>query len=113
MDNLLSLVMQAHSPERNHHRQYQVRVGKDLFDQWTARITYGRVGTRGKECCFVSREPNELIRIIRQKLLARLSAPRRIGCSYVVTAIEECAEAPMTTWIPDLVLEVDRRLKSI
>lgn len=105
MDNLLSLVMEAHSPERNHHRQYQVRIGKDLFDHWTARFTYGRVGSRGTECCYDSHDPNQLMRIVHQKLLRRMSAPKRIGCPYLVTSASETEIAKLQNWIPELILK--------
>lgn len=31
MDNLLYLCFEAHNPARNHHRRYEVRLGRDLF----------------------------------------------------------------------------------
>ena len=32
MDNLLNIVLEAHNVERNHHRQYEITLGKDLLD---------------------------------------------------------------------------------
>ena len=42
MDNLLSLSFEAHHEEKNHHRRYEVVIGRDLLDAWTVAIRYGR-----------------------------------------------------------------------
>ncbi len=36
MDNLLTLAFEAHHPERNHHRRYEVSVGRDLLEDCEA-----------------------------------------------------------------------------
>lgn len=38
MDNLLTVAFEAHHAERNHHRRYEVRIGRDLLDDWTVAI---------------------------------------------------------------------------
>ena len=32
MDNLLTIAFETHHAELNHHRQYQIRVGRDVVD---------------------------------------------------------------------------------
>ena len=49
MDNLLTLALEAHNAEKNHHRRYQVTLGRDLLDHWTVAIRYGRTGQAGRE----------------------------------------------------------------
>jgi len=48
MDNLLSVRLEAHRPDRNHHRFYELRIGRDFFGQWTLTICYGRIGQAGR-----------------------------------------------------------------
>ena len=49
MDNLLTVAFEAHNAEKNHHRRYQVTLGRDLLDDWTVAIRYGRTGQGGRE----------------------------------------------------------------
>ena len=44
MDNLLTVAFEAHHAEKNHHRRYEVTVGRDLLDDWTVAVRYGRIG---------------------------------------------------------------------
>jgi hypothetical protein len=82
MDNLLTLALEAHNAEKNHHRRYQVTLGRDLLDHWTVAIRYGRTGQAGRELRYAAAEAGELRPIIRDRLVRRLSAPKRIGCPY-------------------------------
>ena len=51
MENLLSLTLEAHNAGQNHHRHYVVMVGRDLLDDWTVSIRYGRTGQHGAVSC--------------------------------------------------------------
>ena len=101
MDNLLTLAFEAHHGERNHHRRYEVRIGRDLFDDWTVAIRYGRVGQGGQERRYGSPEPDALRKVIRDRLRRRLSAPRRIGCPYRLTLISEAPGFDAASWLPE------------
>jgi predicted DNA-binding WGR domain protein len=57
MDNLLTVAFEAHNPELNHHRRYQVTLDRDLLDAWTLSISYGRTGQGGQEKRFARGEP--------------------------------------------------------
>jgi hypothetical protein len=46
MDNLMTVVFEAYNTELNHHRRYQITVGRDVLDDWTVSICYGRSGQR-------------------------------------------------------------------
>lgn len=100
MDNLLSVTFEAHNVERNHHRRYEIRVGRDLFGDWTVALTYGRTGQGGQEVRHTAADPEQIQRIIRQSLRRRLSAPRRLGCGYSVTAVASSAEIDVGFWFP-------------
>ena len=104
MDNLMNLALEAHSDEHNHHRRYEMVVGKDLLDDWTLSIRYGRVGHGGQEIRFASRDAGELQRIIRDRLKRRLSAPKRIGCSYQLVAFQSVADIQPHAWLPSDVM---------
>ena len=49
MDNLLTVTFEAHHAEKNHHRRYSLRIGRDLLDDWTLTISHGRTGQAGRE----------------------------------------------------------------
>ena len=57
MDNLLTVALEAHNAEKNHHRRYQVTLGRDLLDHWTVAIRYGRTGQAGRELRYAAAEP--------------------------------------------------------
>jgi len=100
MDNLLTLAFEAHHGERNHHRRYEVRIGRDLFDDWTVAISYGRVGQGGQERRYGSAQAETLRAIVRERLRRRLSAPSRIGCRYRLTAFQQASEFDAAFWLP-------------
>jgi predicted DNA-binding WGR domain protein len=104
MENLLSLTLVAHNPERNHHRHYAVTIGRDLLDDWTVSIRYGRIGQRGRELRFADAEPAAMIAVIRERLRRRLSAPRRIGCPYRVAEFAAAPGFDADLWLPGEVM---------
>jgi hypothetical protein len=68
MDNLLTIVFEAHNAEKNHHRRYQVTVGRDLLKDWTVAICYGRTGQGGRELRYAASEAEEMRAVIRDRL---------------------------------------------
>ncbi len=100
MDNLLTITFEAHHAEKNHHRRYEVLVGRDLFDDFTVAIRYGRIGKGGRERRYSSPQPTELRAVIRLHLRRRLSAPQRIGCPYRLTAFSTAAGCNAADWLP-------------
>ena len=100
MENLLTLVLEAHNPERNHHRRYEISVGRDLLAAWTVAFTYGRTGQAGQQRRYSSCDPTELQPVIRAHLLRRLSAPRRLGCAYRLVRCESAAGVDTGHWLP-------------
>ena len=100
MDNLLTMTLEAHHSENNHHRRYEITVGRDLFNDFTVAIRYGRVGQRGQERRYSSPQPAALRTIIRQHLRRRLSAPKRIGCRYRLAAFSTANGFNAADWLP-------------
>jgi|SRR5208337_1067257 len=100
MDNLLTVAFEAHHAEKNHHRHYQVTVGRDLLDAWTVAIRYGRSGQGGRELRYASPQPEEMQAVIRDRLRRRLSAPKRIGCAYRLTAFSAAPGFNASAWLP-------------
>ena len=100
MDNLMTLALEAHSDEGNHHRRYEIVLGCDLLDEWTVSIRYGRVGRVGQEQRYASKDESEIRAIIREKLRRRLSAPKRIGCPYGLVKVSSASETKTDAWLP-------------
>lgn len=100
MDNLLSVVFEAHHPKKNHHRRYELVIGRDLLNEWTVAIRYGRAGLRGQEQRFASPQSDAMRAVVRDRLRRRLSAPRRIGCSYHLTAYSAAPGFDGSVWLP-------------
>jgi predicted DNA-binding WGR domain protein len=96
--------LEAHQPGKNHHRRYQVTVGRDLLDHWTVAILYGRVGQEGQERRYVSANPDDMCAVIRDRLRRRPSAPKRIGCSYRLSAFHAAQGFDAASWLPGEVM---------
>ena len=104
MDNLLTVAFEAHNAGLNHHRRYQITVGRDLLDDWTVAICYGRSGQGGQEKRFASHKPEEVRGIIWERLRRRLSARKRIGCPYRLTMLNSAPGFDASAWLPGEVM---------
>ena len=100
MHNLLTVTFEAHSAQRNHHRRYQIIIGRDLLDDWTVSIQYGRTGQRGQEQQFADANADKMRRIVRERLGRRLSAERRIGCCYRLKELNSASGFDTESWLP-------------
>ena len=96
----MTLALEAHSDEGNHHRRYEIVLGRDLLDDWTLSVRYGRVGRGGQEQRYASNDMGEIRSIIRDKLRRRLSAPKRIGCPYRLVEVSAAGEMKADAWLP-------------
>jgi hypothetical protein len=68
MDNFLTVAFEAQNAELNHHRRYQITVGRDLLDDWTVSICFGRSGQGGRMKRFASPQAEQVRAIIRDRL---------------------------------------------
>jgi predicted DNA-binding WGR domain protein len=100
MDDLLTVAFEAHNPEQNHHRRYQVTIGRDLFDAWTVSIRYGRIGQDGQQKRFASPKAEEMRQVVSERLRRRLTATRRIGCAYRLTRLDMVEGFDSSAWLP-------------
>ncbi len=104
MENLLTLALEAHNGDRNHHRRYEFHIGCDLFATWTLSIRYGRVGTPLREENFSSHSPEDIKRIAADRLRQRANARRRFGTDYTVVEMIETDGTAMDDWLPHAAL---------
>ncbi len=100
MDNLLTVSLEAHNAERNHHRRYELRLGRDLFGDWTVCLLYGRIGRGGQMVRHSGPDPERLRKVVKESLRRRLSAPKRIGCCYQLSGLSACSDIDMGFWLP-------------
>lgn len=100
MDNLLNVAFEAHHAESNHHRRYEITVGRDLLDDWTVSIRYGRTGQGGRMLHYAGQDVGKLQSIVKERLRRRLSAPKRIGCPYRLKALSAVSGFDAETWLP-------------
>ena len=99
MDNLLTLAFEAHNAEKNHHRRYELAIGKDLLDDWTLAVRFGRLGVGGQRQQFGSRLPEDIRAILGERLRRRLSAPKRIGCPYRLVGLTAAPGFDPAAWL--------------
>lgn len=104
MDSLLTATFEAHNPSANRHRRYEVRVGRDLFGEWTLCLAFGRTGQAGQQLVFSASSAEPLKTKLRDHLRRRLTAPRRIGCAYRLVAIDAAAGLDASAWLPPALL---------
>jgi len=100
MENLLTVAFEAHHKERNHHRYYEVAIGRDLLDAWTVAIRYGRIGRGCQKRCFASQRPDEMRKVVREHLQRRLSARKRIDCAYRLSSLNSIPGFDAGPWLP-------------
>lgn len=100
MLDLLTIALEAHSDERNHHRRYELAVGRDLLGDWVVTVRYGRVGQPLRELRFASPDAGEARANFETRLRRRLSAPRRIGCAYQIRELVVPAQTALSDWLP-------------
>ncbi len=100
MDNLLTISLEAHNADLNHHRRYEIRLGRDLFGDWTVCLLYGRVGRAGQLVRHSGADPERLRQVIQESLYRRLSAPKRIGCAYRLSGLSTADGIDAAFWLP-------------
>ncbi len=100
MDNLMNVAFEAHHAERNHHRRYEITIGRDLLDDWTVSIRYGRTGSGGHILRYAGQDTAKLQGIVKERLRRRLSAPKRIGCAYSLNSLNSAPGFDTGSWLP-------------
>ena len=80
----MKIVLSACDPTRDGRRSWIVEAGIDLFGEWTARVSYGRIGARGRTIWRVFESEKLAREFVRKGLRRRRSAMRRCGVAYKV-----------------------------
>lgn len=99
MLDLLTIALEAHSDERNHHRRYELAVGRDLLGDWIVTVRYGRVGWPLRTLQLASPTVEAAQAVLRDRLRRRLSAPRRLGCRYDIRELIVAQETHAAGWL--------------
>jgi predicted DNA-binding WGR domain protein len=74
---------EAHNPDANISRWYNVRYGKDLFGGWYVLSSWGRKGHKGGQMKeYVCSSPQDAYKKSISICKKRLNARSRIGCNY-------------------------------
>ena len=75
-----------------HDREYTIKLGQDLFQQWYVVIIFGRYGiwATTKTKLFDTRQ--DAYNYIDSKLRRRLSSLKRIGCLYQIVSFKGTGE---------------------
>lgn len=111
MENLLTVTLEAHNSKRNHHRLYQLMVGKDLLGHWTLTIRHGRIGNYGQLTRYSDSNQDRIKSLLSSKLKRRASAPRRIGCTYQLHEIDHASSLAPSDWLDLLSIESANRFE--
>lgn len=80
----IKIVMQAVNPALGRSRSWSFEAGQDLFGQWTARVSFGRIGCRGRTMVRALTSEDEAWAFLEKGLRRRRTAPRRCGAAYRV-----------------------------
>jgi predicted DNA-binding WGR domain protein len=80
----MMIALEVRAPALNRLRSWTLSADQDLFGQWQAVVTFGRIGRRGQVRRHAFNDEVDLSRFVRCALLRRRSATRRIGVSYEV-----------------------------
>jgi predicted DNA-binding WGR domain protein len=80
----ITVVLRACDPALNRRRSWAVEAGLDLFGDWTARVSFGRIGGRGRMIWRAFASEESARDFVRKGLRRRRSAVRRCGVAYKV-----------------------------
>jgi predicted DNA-binding WGR domain protein len=80
----MKVVLRACDPSLDRRRSWVVEAGIDLFGEWMARVSFGRIGARGQTIWRVFESEKLAREFVRKGLRRRRSAMRRCGVAYKV-----------------------------
>lgn len=92
-----AIALQGRNPEANRHRSWRVEAGRDLFGTWIVRISFGRIGCRGRTFARVFASEDEARAYVRDGLRRRKGAVRRCSVEYHVVDASPAAQPLLTT----------------
>jgi predicted DNA-binding WGR domain protein len=80
----ITILLQGRNAEANRHRAWRVEAGRDLFGKWMVRVSFGRIGCRGRTFAREFASEDEACAYVRDGLRRRKGAIRRCGVEYRV-----------------------------
>ncbi|WP_185966551.1 WGR domain-containing protein [Methylosinus sporium] len=80
----IAILLQGRNAEANRHRAWRVEAGRDLFGKWMVRVSFGRIGCRGRTFAREFASEDEACAYVRDGLRRRKGAVRRCGVEYRV-----------------------------
>ncbi|OAI28071.1 hypothetical protein A1351_12345 [Methylosinus sp. R-45379] len=80
----IAILLQGRNAEANRHRAWRVEAGRDLFGKWMVRVSFGRIGCRGRTFAREFSSEDEACAYVRDGLRRRKGAIRRCGVEYRV-----------------------------
>jgi predicted DNA-binding WGR domain protein len=93
----IAIALQGRNPEANRHRSWRVEAGRDLFGAWIVRVTFGRIGCRGRTFAREFGSEDEAHAYVRDGLRRRKGAVRRCGVEYRVVDASPAAQPLLAT----------------
>jgi predicted DNA-binding WGR domain protein len=78
------VVLRACDPSLDRYRSWSIEAGKDLFGNWMARVSFGRIGCNGRTIAHEFASEDEVRAFVRKGLRRRQTAVRRLGVAYRV-----------------------------
>jgi predicted DNA-binding WGR domain protein len=82
--NEIAILLQGRNPEANRRRAWRVEGGPDLFGKWIVRVSFRRIGCRGRTIAREFPSEEEAQNYVQNGLRRRRSAIRRCGVDYRV-----------------------------
>jgi hypothetical protein len=79
--------LEAHDPDRNIHRRYEIVRSPDLFGWTLIELRWGRAGGELRTKVLAAPTVAQADRIVRATLRKRAGAKRRIGVAYKPCAV--------------------------
>ena len=80
----IAIVMQGRNSAANRHRSWRVDAGRDLFGQWTVRVSFGRIGCAGRTIAHAFASEDEARTFVKNGIRRRRGAIRRCGVVYEI-----------------------------
>lgn len=98
MLSLTHLRLRLVDPTRNRNRAYELDIDEDLLGDVTVRVRFGRHGRTLRDVVHLARDHVDAERIAGRLLRRRLSARRRLGSAYLLTAAEGDCRSLLRHW---------------
>lgn len=98
MLSLTQLRLRLVDPARNRDRAYELVIDEDLLGDVTVRVRFGRFGRALRDVVHLARDRSDADRIAGRILRRRLSARRRLGSAYLLTAAEGDCRGLLRHW---------------